>query len=149
MFKTRNLAVASGLLIVIAIIRVDPFAAGASRAAADPQLAHMVYFKLKDSSSVNRAKLVAACKRYLTSHPGTVYFAVGIRAGDLNGEANDSEFDVSLHLIFTNKEAHNKYQEHSRHKKFIEENLENLEKVRVFDSYLSPAPASGSHPAEK
>ena len=44
-------------------------------------------------------------------------------------------------LVFADKEAHDKYQESDRHKKFIEENLESIEKVRVFDSYLSPAPA--------
>ena len=44
------------------------------------------------------------------------------------------------HLVFVNKAAHDKYQEHPRHLKFIEENKENWEKVRVFDSYLSPAP---------
>jgi len=149
MFKTRNLAIVGGLLVAGAVTLAGSLSAGASRAAADPQLAHMVYFKLKDSSSANRAKLTAACKLYLIGHPGTVYFATGTRAGDLNGEANDREFDVSLHLVFANKEAHDKYQEHARHQKFIAENLDNLEKVRVFDTYLSPAPASSAEPTEK
>jgi hypothetical protein len=100
----------------------------------------MVYFKLKDSSGASRAKLVAACKLYLANHEGTVSFATGTLAGDLNREVNDRDFDVSLHMVFTNKAAHDKYQEHPRHLKFIEENRENWEKVRVFDSYLSPAP---------
>jgi len=148
MFKTRNLSILGGLLVVGAVTLTGSLGAGATRAAADPQLAHLVYFKLKDSSGANRAKLVAACKLYLTGHPGTVSFATGTRAGDLNGEANDREFDVSLHLVFVNKEAHDKYQEHSRHRKFIEENLESLEKVRVFDSYLSPVSVGGVKPSE-
>ena len=57
---------------------------------------------------------------------------------------NDRDFDVSLNLVFADKEAHDKYQESDRHKKFIEENLESIEKVRVFDSYLSPAPPAPS-----
>ena len=56
-------------------------------------------------------------------------------------EVNDLNFDVSLHLVFASKAAHDKYQDHPRHLKFVEENKENWEKVRVFDSYLSPVPA--------
>jgi hypothetical protein len=149
MFKTRNLSIFGGLLVAGAVTLAGSLRAGATRAAADPQLAHMVYFKLKDSSGANRAKLAAACKLLLSGHPGTVYFGTGTLAGDLNRDINDREFDVSLHLVFVNKEAHDKYQEHSRHLKFIEENKDNWEKVRVFDSYLSPAPASSAEPTEK
>ena len=99
----------------------------------------MVYFKLKDSSGANRAKLAAACKLFLTGHEGTVSFAVGTLAGDLNGPFNDHDFDVSLHLVFVNKAALDKYHAHARHEKFLEENKDTWEKVRVFDSYLSPA----------
>ncbi len=100
-------------------------------------LAHMVYFKLKDASGVNRAKLMAACKAYLSGHPGTVSFAVGSLAADMTREVNDRDFDVSLHLVFESKQAHDKYQEHPRHLKFIDENKDGWAKVRVFDSYLS------------
>jgi hypothetical protein len=149
MFKTRNRLIVSGLLVAGTGILVGSLRAGAARTAADPPLAHLVYFKLKDNSGANRAKLSAACKLYLSGHPGTVSFATGTRAGDLNGEYNDREFDVSLHLVFANKEAHDKYQEHPRHQKFIEENLASLEKVRVFDSYLSSVLASSTEPARK
>jgi hypothetical protein len=109
----------------------------------------MVYFKLKDSSGANRAKLAAACKLYLTGHPGTAYFGTGTLAGDLNGDVNDREFDVSLHLVFANKEALENYLTHERHLKFIEENKDNFAKVRVFDSYLSAVPPTGLEPAVK
>jgi hypothetical protein len=109
----------------------------------------MVYFKLKDSSGANRAKLVAACKLYLSGHPGTVYFGTGTLAGDFNGDFNDREFDVSLHLVFANKEALDNYLGDARHLKFIEENKDNLEKIRVFDSYLSPVPIASAGSAEK
>ena len=101
---------------------------GATRAADGPQVAHMVYFKLKDSSGANRAKLAAACKLFLTGHEGTVSFAVGTLAGDLNGPFNDHDFDVSLHLVFVNKAALDKYHAHPRHEKFLEENKETWEK---------------------
>ena len=89
---------------------------------------------------MSRAKLVASCKLLLNGHEGTVSFATGTLAGDFTREVNDRDFDVSLHLVFVNKAAHDKYQEHPRHLKFVEGNKENWEKVRVFDSYLSPAP---------
>jgi len=66
-----------------------------------------------------------------------VAFAAGVLAEDLSREVNDRNFDVSLHVVFENKAAHDKYQTHPRHLKFIEENKENWDKVRVFDSYLT------------
>jgi len=133
----------AGLLAALIAMTV-PLVAGGTNTAAGPQLAHMVYFKLNDSSGANRAKLVAACKAFLSGHAGSVYFAAGTLAGDLNREVNDRDFDVSLHIVFVNKEAHDKYQQHPRHLKFIEENKENWAKVRVFDSYLSAALAGTS-----
>src|SRR5207253_1187437 len=37
-----------------------------------PMIGHMVYFKLKDGTPENRKKLVEACEKYLSNHPGTV-----------------------------------------------------------------------------
>jgi hypothetical protein len=42
--------------------------------------------------------------------------------------------------VFESKEAHDRYQDHPRHKKFIEESKDAWKRVRVFDSYLSPPP---------
>ena len=137
----HKIPILGGLLAAAAVAMTAPLGNRATGAAAEgPQMAHMVYFKLKDASGVARAKMIAACKLYLTRHEGTVYFATGTLAGDMKREVNDLDFDISLHMVFANKAAHDKYQEHPRHLKFIEENKENWEKVRVFDSYLSPAP---------
>ena len=142
----HKIPILGGLLAAAAVAMTAPLGNRATGAAAEgPQVAHMVYFKLKDNSGAARAKLVAACKLYLTGHEGTVSFATGTLAGDLKREVNDLNFDVSLHLVFASKAAHDKYQDHPRHQKFIEEHQENWEKVRVFDSYLSPAPPA---PAE-
>ncbi len=140
MFKKRNTLILGGLLAAVAVALAGSLSVGATKAADGPQVAHMVYFKLKDSSGANRAKLAAACKLFLTGHEGAVSFAVGTLAGDLNGPFNDHDFDVSLHLVFVNKDALDKYHAHSRHDKFLEENKDTWEKVRVFDSYLSSAP---------
>ncbi len=99
-------------------------------------LAHNVYFALKDNSTAAKEKLTAACKRYLSQHPGTIFFAAGVLAEDLKREVNDRDFDVALHVIFDSKEAHDRYQEAALHKQFIAENKENWKKVRVFDSVV-------------
>lgn len=101
-----------------------------------PMLAHNVYFSLNDNSDAAKEKLVAACKKHLSGHPGTVFFAAGTLAKDLARPVNDRDFDVGLHLIFKNKAAHDQYAKAQRHMKFIEENKSNWKKVRVFDSYV-------------
>jgi hypothetical protein len=98
--------------------------------------AHNVYFCLKDNSDGARERLVAACKKYLTGHPGTVFFAAGVLAEECNRPVNDQDFDVALHVIFQDKTAHDAYQTDKRHLKFIEENKDNWKNVRVFDSHV-------------
>lgn len=102
-------------------------------------LGHMVFFSLKERTPQNRDRMVAACQKYLTGHPGTVSFSTGTIAEDLAAEVNDRDFDVALHLVFADKAAHDAYQVHPRHLKFIEENKDLWAKVRVFDSYLAGA----------
>jgi hypothetical protein len=112
-------------------------AAGADKPGAGSMIAHNVYFSLKDNSPAAKAKLVAACKKYLSGHPGEVFFAAGTLAEDLDRPVNDRDFDVALHIVFKDKAAHDRYQDAERHKKFIDENKDNWKKVRVFDSAVS------------
>lgn len=100
-------------------------------------LAHNVYFTLKDRSAAERDKLLAACRTYLTNHPGTVFFACGTLAEELNRPVNDRDFDVALHIVFVDQAAHDRYQDAPRHHQFIEENKANWQKVRVFDSIVA------------
>ncbi|HQR06825.1 MAG TPA: Dabb family protein [Gemmatales bacterium] len=99
-------------------------------------LGHMVYFTLKESTAANRRKLVEACRKYLTGHTGTVFFAAGVLAEEFTRDVNDRQWDVALHLIFVDKAAHDVYQEHPRHDEFIAENKETWKSVRVFDSLI-------------
>jgi stress responsive alpha/beta barrel protein len=108
-----------------------------ARAQNAPQLlSHDVYFSLNDASPAARDALVAACKKYLTGHPGVVSFSAGVLASELNRPVNDRDFDVALHVVFDGKASHDKYQDAARHKQFIEENQKNWKKVRVFDSLV-------------
>lgn len=110
-----------------------PTPALARENAKEAMLAHNVFFTLKDKSPEARQKLVDAAQKHLTNHPGTAFFACGTVA-DLDRPVNDVDFDVALHVIFETRADHDTYQTAPRHLKFIEENRENWEKVRVFDS---------------
>jgi hypothetical protein len=103
-------------------------------------LAHDVYFTLQDASPAARQKLVDACRHHLSGHEGTTFFAAGVRAVDMAREVNDRGYDVSLHVYFKDKAAHEAYQEHPRHKQFIAEMSANWKTVRVFDSWVEAIP---------
>lgn len=99
-------------------------------------LVHNVYFKLNDASPQARQRLVEACHKYLTDHPGALFFAAGLLAQDLAREVNDRDFDVALHIVFDSQASHDRYQDAPRHQQFIDENRGNWKKVRVFDSLV-------------
>jgi hypothetical protein len=106
--------------------------------AAEPAsvLAHDVYFTLRDASPEAARRLVDACRRHLAGHEGTVFFATGVRAAEMERDVNDRHYDVSLHVYFRDEAAHDAYQEHPRHKQFIAEMSANWKAVRVFDSWV-------------
>src|SRR5260370_38798108 len=93
------------LLFSILVVAV-PFAlllsvGGVSRSAekvkAEPQLAHMVFFTLKDHSPESREKLSASCHKNLASIDGVVYFSVGTAADAVDEPAVSLQhFDVAL-----------------------------------------------------
>ena len=99
-----------------------------------PFIGHMVFFKLKDASPEARKRFLDSCDKLLSNHEGTVYYSAGVMADAFKGDVNDREFDIALHLVFTGKAAHDKYQVSADHKKFVADNKDNMEKVRVFDS---------------
>ena len=99
-------------------------------------LAHMVYFSLKDNAPAQVESLLAACRKYLTDHTGTTFFAVGTPA-DLARPVNDRDFDVALQVVFASRAAHDAYQTDPRHLQFIDENKANWSKVRVFDANVN------------
>ena len=99
-------------------------------------IGHMVFFTLKETSPAARQKLVDACKKYLDKHEGTIYFSAGVLSDAFTREVNDRDWDVALHLVFKDKAAHDKYQDHPRHIDFINENKDSWKKVRVFDSEI-------------
>ena len=96
--------------------------------------AHNVFFTLKDKSSTAVEQFVADSKKYLAGSPGIVSFACGVLEGELARDVNDTDFDVSLHVLFESKAAHDAYQITPSHDEFVARNGENWEAGRVFDT---------------
>ncbi len=97
---------------------------------------HSVYFTLKEKTSEMQDRLVAACHKYLTDHPGTIHFSAGSRATDYDRPVNDQEFDVALVLVFASEADHGRYQVADRHQQFIDEQKDSWAEVRVFDALV-------------
>ena len=104
-------------------------------------LIHNVYFSLKEPTPEKRQRLIDACHRLLPAHPGIVFFACGARAEGLDRDVNDRDFDVGLHIVFTDQEAHDRYQDAPLHLRFIQECQDDWRQVRVFDSVARGGPA--------
>ena len=102
-------------------------------------LSHDVYFTLKNQSPYAQQQLLLACPKYLSGHPGVVFYAAGTLNQQLRREVNDFDFDVSLQVVFVDKAAHDAYQSHPQHLQFIAENKPNWAKVRVFDADVESA----------
>ena len=101
-----------------------------------PQLIHDVYFTLNDDSQIARSKLVEDCYKYLSNHPGIVFFAAGELVESHERDVNVRDWQVSLHIVFKSKDYHDQYQKAPDHHKFIEENKANWKTVRVFDTFI-------------
>jgi hypothetical protein len=101
-----------------------------------PQLVHDVYFTLNNDSQIARSKLVEDCYKYLSNHPGIVYFAAGQIVESHQRDVNVRDWQVSLHIVFKSKDYHDQYQQAPDHHKFIEQNKDNWKTVRVFDSFI-------------
>jgi hypothetical protein len=130
----KNVLIASLALALASVLALE--ASARARRAEGPKLAHMVFFKLKDSSKEAVDKFVASAEKCLNKHEGSVYFSVGTRADDVDEPVSTKDFDVALHVVFESKEGKLKYLKSPRHDQFVEENRSQFDKVRVFDSYL-------------
>jgi len=129
--------------VVACICGVNQRCSSAQAAETDTVLTHDVFFILADDAPQTQEKLIAACHKYLTGHPGTIWFSAGPRAKEMEGEVNDRDFDVALHLVFQNKAALEAYAKSERHDKFLEEAKSLWSKVRVFDSYATTSSHEG------
>lgn len=104
-----------------------------------PLLAHNVFFSLKDNSPETKKGMVEDSHKYLSPIPGIVFYAAGV-VSDVERDVVDRDYDVALHVVFTNKAAMEKYLAHPRHLEYVAKHQPNWKKVRVFDSLVSGVP---------
>lgn len=101
------------------------------------QISQVVTFALKDASPERVEALISDCRRSLSSHPGTRFFAVGTLSPHLDSPANVRDFQVALHLVFEDAEAHRRYQTSEAHLSFIERNRSNWAAARILNTNVS------------
>jgi hypothetical protein len=123
-------------IAILSVVLLHSHSATNAQGKKEMLLCHDVFFSLKDNSPAAKQKLVDACKKYLSGHPGEVFFSAGVLAESLNRKVNDLNFDVALHIVFTDLASQEKYQDAPRHLEFIKENKDNWKNVRVFDSLV-------------
>ena len=96
-------------------------------------LVHTVFFWLKkDAPKSARKQLVADCRKYLKT-PTVSHLWAGPVAGTPVREVVDATYDVGLTVVFDSVAAHDAYQVHPEHLKFIKRNKQHWLKVRVYD----------------
>ena len=98
---------------------------------------HMVYFWLREGgTSEDAAELAQGCRTYLPSIPGVLRLEVGFPAGTPR-DVVDNSYGVALLVEFADSAAHEVYQEHPEHYRFIEQCSSLWSKVQVYDSIVA------------
>ena len=102
----------------------------------EKQFSHAVFFTLEDKDIYKQEKLIKDCYAYLRNHRGVVFFAAGHRDTEQMRDVNVQDYDVSLIIVFENKQYQEQYQSSKKHLEFIERNKSNWTSVQVFDAYV-------------
>ncbi|MEX0727818.1 MAG: Dabb family protein [Planctomycetaceae bacterium] len=100
------------------------------------KLAHMVYFSLLDDSPEACQRIIDSAHELLTGIAGVEFLGIGTLIRDLDRPVNVRDFQVGIHVIFRDRAAHDAYQVHPQHQKFIADNKPNWKLARVFDCTL-------------
>jgi len=103
--------------------------------AVDGNLAHAVYFDLKDPADTEA--LMRDCLARLTDIPGVRALEVGERCAEFKTPRNDQTFEVALWVLFDDRAAHDGYQVHPQHRALVEAWTPKLAGIQVFDAWVS------------
>jgi len=138
----KRVAVLAAILVLISLAPALPSALSAEKGkglAKAPLVAHNVFFALTDNSEAAKKALLDDCDKLLAPLPGIVFYAAGTPS-DMSRDVNDRDFDVSLHVVFTNKAALEQYLAAPKHLELVEKHKANFKKIRVFDSDVHRPP---------
>jgi hypothetical protein len=109
-----------------------------------PPMAHSFFFQLVDNSEKLKARFIALCVKYLSGHPGQVYFSVGTRVLQIDRDVSGTNFEISVNIIFKDFAAYTAYSKSSKHEKFIFEAAGMSPTRVVYDSFLEQGDALGN-----
>jgi len=102
--------------------------------AAAGNMAHAVYFDLKDSR--DSEAFMRECRERLAAIPGVRLLEVGERCAEFKTPRNDQTFDVALWVLFEDRAAHDGYQVHPQHRALVETWTPKLAGIEVFDAWV-------------
>ena len=95
---------------------------------------HMVYFWLSREGSTEDAELLAeGCRTHLARIPGVLRLEVGFPAGTQR-DVVDNSYGIALLVEFPDSAAHDLYQEHADHLRFIDACSHLWSRVQVYDT---------------
>jgi hypothetical protein len=130
--RARGLALIATL--ALSACSTTPTPPAATPLAADGNIAHAVYFDLKDP--LDSEALVRECRERLTAIPGVRALEVGERCLDFKPPRNDDKFDVALWVVFDDRAAHDGYQLHPQHRALVEAWTPKLVGIKVYDAWV-------------
>lgn len=95
---------------------------------------HAVYFYGDAGATAQDAQaLIDGCRKHLPGIAGITFFEVGLPAGTQR-DVVDNSYLVALLVGYESSEAHDRYQDHPDHLRFIDENKHLWSRVVVFDT---------------
>ena len=101
---------------------------------ADSKFHHSVYFWLKENGAADEAqKIIDAGRANLAGIPGILRMTLAVPA-ETSGGPVDNSYAVALLIEFVDKAAHDVYDTHPSHLRFIDECKDVLGRVQVYDS---------------
>jgi hypothetical protein len=103
----------------------------------NPPFAHVFFFELSDSSDEALSKFVDACVKYLGGHSSMLHFSVGTRALHIRRNVSALDFEVAVHMIFTNYDAYLHYVDDPKHQDFVTEVAGMSPNRIVYDSFIA------------
>ncbi len=106
--------------------------------AASTAFLHMVYFWMRENAKAEDAeRLAQGCRTHLADIPGVLRLEVGFPAGTPR-DVVDNSYGVALLVEFADSAAHDVYQDHPDHLRFIAECGFLWSHVRVYDTVIPP-----------
>jgi hypothetical protein len=97
---------------------------------------HSVYFWLREGGTQEDAnRLAEGCRKYLTGIPGVERIEIGFPAGTQRAVV-DNSYGVALLIQFADAAAHDLYQDHPDHHRFIEACQSLWSRVQIYDALV-------------